>query len=128
MPEKNLDIKKREGYKKALLRIKDDTLHDIKNMISVNDSNSAGVSAESSGHAQHMADVATDMYDREFNLGLASNDRELLNKVEAALKRIEGNEYGNCSLCKKAIPAVRLKAIPYVETCLKCQEELEKKM
>ena len=34
-----------------------------------------------------MADVATDSYDREFSLGLASNDRDLLSQINDALKR-----------------------------------------
>jgi DnaK suppressor protein len=74
-----------------------------------------------------MADVATDMYDREFNLGLASNDRETLARVNEALGRIDDGEYGMCSACKKPIAVARLKAIPYVETCVKCQENLESK-
>jgi RNA polymerase-binding protein DksA len=77
------------------------------------------------GHGLHMADVATDMYDREFNLGLASNDRELLQKVQKALKRLEEDNYGICTECNHAIPPARLEAIPYVETCLKCQEKIE---
>jgi DnaK suppressor protein len=80
-----------------------------------------------SGHALHMADVATDMYDREFNLGLASNDRETLARVGEALQRIEEGNYGLCVQCQKAIAPARLKAIPYVETCVKCQEVLESK-
>jgi RNA polymerase-binding transcription factor DksA len=34
-----------------------------------------------------MADVATDTYDREFSLGLASNERKLLYELEDALKK-----------------------------------------
>ena len=84
-------------------------------------------SGDVSGHALHMADVATDMYDREFSLGLVSTDRELLYKVEVALKRIEDNVYGLCTECDKLIPIARLKAIPYAQTCLQCQEKLEKR-
>jgi RNA polymerase-binding transcription factor DksA len=72
-----------------------------------------------------MADVATDMYDREFNLGLASNERELLQRVDAALKRIEDGSYGICLKSKKPIPQARLKAIPYAEYTVAAQEELE---
>ena len=74
-----------------------------------------------------MADVATDMYDREFTLGLAANDRELLYQVNEALGRIEEGNYGLCVACKKPIPATRLKAIPHAQTCLKCQELRESK-
>jgi DnaK suppressor protein len=73
----------------------------------------------------HMADVATDMYDREFALGLAANDRELLTRINQAMARIEDGTYGVCETCKKPIAATRLKALPYTQTCLKCQEKIE---
>ncbi len=126
MPNNKLNKKKLEIYKNILLKSREDILHDIKNMS--DGSNPAKENGgDIAGHALHMADVATDMYDREFNLGLASNDRELLNKIQMALKKIKDNTYGICSECDKPIPSARLKAIPYTETCLKCQEDLEKK-
>ena len=123
---KKVSKKKWEPYKKLLLRIKEETANDIKQMSSTNAQSQKESSGDISGHALHMADVATDMYDREFNLGLASNDRELLYKVSEALGRIAENTYGICQECDKSIALVRLKAIPYVETCLKCQEKIER--
>ena len=125
MPVKKTDSKKWDSYKKLLLKIKEETLNDIKQMSSTNAQSQKDSSGDVSGHALHMADVATDMYDREFNLGLASNDRELLYKVDGALNRIEDNTYGSCHVCTKPIAIARLKALPYVETCLKCQEKIE---
>jgi RNA polymerase-binding protein DksA len=123
-----LEKKQLDEFRKQLSELKEKILHDIKNMSSVNSVDQKDTTGDISGHALHMADVATDMYDREFNLGLASNDRELLFKIESALKRVDNKIFGLCSQCSKLIPLVRLKAIPYVETCLKCQEELEKKI
>lgn len=125
MPDKRMDKKTLAIYKKLLMKIKEETLSDIKQMSSDNSVAQKDVSGDVSGHALHMADVATDMYDREFSLGLASNDRELLHKVEGALKRIEDHTFGFCNECRKSITVARLKAIPYVETCLKCQEKIE---
>lgn len=127
MVEKKPDAKKLEQFKKVLLKIKENIVHDIKNMTSVNSADNKDNVGDVSGHAMHIADVATDMYDREFSLGLASNDRELLNHIEGALKRIQDKTYGLCTMCKKSIAEARLKALPYVETCLKCQEKLEQK-
>jgi RNA polymerase-binding protein DksA len=121
------NVKKLELYKKLLLKIKEDIANDLKQMSSVNVPSQKDSSGDISGHALHMADVATDMYDREFNLGLASNDRELLYKIDEALKRITDQTFGNCQECGKSIPTARLKAIPYVENCLKCQEKLEQR-
>ncbi len=47
--------------------------------------------------------------------GLARSELE---KINSALERIERNEYGNCTLCKKAIAAERLKAIPFADRCM----------
>ncbi len=121
MPDK-FDKKKLDHYKKILIDLKVEFEHDIRNMSS-NEKNSD--SGDVSGHVLHMADVATDMYDREFNLGLASNDREVLQKIDVALKRIEDKSFGLCVECEKPITLARLNAIPYTETCLKCQEKLE---
>lgn len=124
MPGKKLDKKKLDFYKKVLVKLKNEFAHDIDNM-SKNPGSQNGDSGDVSGHVLHMADVATDMYDREFNLGLASGEREVLYKIEQALKRVEEKAYGACVECEKPIPDARLKALPYTETCLKCQEKIE---
>ncbi len=105
-------------YKKLLLQMKDQIVGDIQHL----SDQSSGSSNDRSGD-----DVATDMYDREFMLGLASNDRELLSNIAEALTRIQDGNYGLCIKCQKAIPAMRLKALPHTQTCLKCQEALELK-
>lgn len=125
MTQKIFDNKKLEHFKKLLLKLKEDFVRDINN---ISQSPNGGVGNESrdvSGHVQHMADVATDLYDREFSMGLASNEREVLSKVNLALKKIEDKTYGICNECDKGISEARLKAIPYTETCLKCQERIE---
>ena len=124
MPAKKLDKKKLEYFKKILLKLKDDLLHDIHNM-SKDPNGENGNSGDVSGHVMHMADVATDMYDKEFALGLASKEREILQKIDDALKRIEEGTYGICLGTGKPIAQARLKAIPYAEYCLKYQEEIE---
>ena len=126
MPVKKLDKKKLDYYKKLLMKLKESFMHDITNM-SKDPGSHNGDSGDISGHVLHMADVATDMYDREFNLGLASSEREVLGKIEQALKRIEEKTFGACMECEKSIPSARLKALPYTETCLKCQEKIETK-
>ncbi|MEI6631829.1 MAG: TraR/DksA family transcriptional regulator, partial [bacterium] len=75
----------------------------------------------------HMADVATDTYDREFSLGLASSERELLYELDDALKKIEDGSFGICEQCKSLITKTRLKAIPQARFCVKCQEKKEKR-
>jgi RNA polymerase-binding protein DksA len=125
MPDK-LDAKKLDFFKKLLLQIRSKIQGDIKSMSdeSQGDQSDKG---DLSGHAMHMADVATDMYDREFNLSLASNDREIIQKINTALDRIEKKTYGFCLKSGKRISEQRLRAIPYTEYCLEVQEELDRK-
>jgi len=69
-------------------------------------------SGDLSGYSFHMADMATDLYDREFLLELAEGERETLYSLDEALKRIEDGSYGKCERCGYAITKQRLKAMP----------------
>lgn len=126
MPKKAAKMNKKdlEFFKKLLLTKKEEILHDIKNM-SDNPRSEDADSRDLSGHVQHMADVATDMYDKEFAMGLASHDREILQQIDGALRRIVDGTYGICLESGDGITKERLKAIPYAQNCLKCQEKLE---
>jgi len=84
-------------------------------------------SGDLSGYTFHMADVATDNFDREFSLDIASNEQQLLNRIDEALKKIEEGTYGICESCEVNISMERLKAVPYARLCIKCAEEEEKK-
>lgn len=122
-----MDKKKLSKYQATLEQLKEKIITDIKQIAEHASPSERSDSGDVSGHVMHLADVATDMYDREFSLGLASNDRELLHKIEKALKRIEGGTFGLCEQCQGPISQARLDALPYVALCLKCQEKLEKK-
>jgi DnaK suppressor protein len=115
-------------FKKIILKKKDEILeglqHSLKDTLKKSPREAAG---DISGYAFHMADLATDTYDREFSLDLASNERQLLYEIDEALKRIQEGEFGMCEVCKSRIAKSRLKAIPYTRLCLKCQEAQEKR-
>jgi len=83
-------------------------------------------SGDLSGYSFHMADMATDNFDREFNLGLASTEQNILNMIDNALRRIKDGTYGTCETCTKPIPQKRLLAMPYAAMCIECQENEEK--
>jgi len=122
MPKvKKLDKKKLDFFKNLLLKMKTEIVQSM-NTMAEETANGDAESRDVSGHVLHMADVATDMYDREFALGLASNEREVLQKIEEALKRIEDKTYGICLGTGKPISQARLKALPYTEYSLEHQE------
>ena len=73
----------------------------------------------------HMADIATDNFEREFTLSLMENTDQALDQIEEALKRIDDGVYGICKGCEGRIPKVRLNAIPYVVLCVRCAARQE---
>ena len=66
----------------------------------------------------HLADAATDTYERELDEGLEEDARGQLRQVETALARIESGEYGTCEVCGKEIPVERLEAMPAATLCI----------
>ena len=65
------------------------------------------------------ADAGTATFEREKDLSIENNVRDLLQKIERALKRIEAGTYGTCDRCGKPIEKARIKALPYVDLCIK---------
>jgi DnaK suppressor protein len=61
-------------------------------------------------------------------MGLLSRERlvERIERLTAALKRMDDGTYGTCVECGKSIGQARLKAIPEVATCVSCQEKIER--
>ncbi len=115
-------------FKKIILKRKDEILDEIKHISEDTLKKSQKeASGDISGYTYHMADVATDNYDREFSLGLASNGRRIFYELDDALKKIEDGTFGICEDCKSLIAKNRLKAVPYARLCVKCQEKREKR-
>ncbi len=78
-----------------------------------------------SGLDDHMADVATETFDRELDITLEDNAEGVLEQIEAALKRIEDGTYGICQNCGQSIAPERLEARPWAALCIDCQRRLE---
>src|SRR5690242_14661780 len=52
---------------------------------------------------------------------------ERVNRISAALDRLNDGEYGTCVECGEKIAAARLRALPEVQTCVRCQDRLERR-
>ena len=72
----------------------------------------------SSSADNHLADTASETYEREFDEGLEDDARDQLRQVDEALARIEAGVYGTCSVCGKEIPVERLEALPWTTLCI----------
>ena len=52
---------------------------------------------------------------------------ERVNRLAAALERLDGGDYGTCVECGEAIAPARLRAMPEVQTCVRCQDRIERR-
>ena len=73
-------------------------------------------------------DVDKIQIDQTREMGLMTKGRlvQRANRLVSALKRLEADTYGACVECGDTIKAARLKALPEVETCLVCQDQIER--
>jgi DnaK suppressor protein len=65
------------------------------------------------------ADAGTFTFERERDLSIENNVRDLLGKIDRALSRMDEGTYGTCSRCGRPIEKARLKALPYADLCIK---------
>jgi DnaK suppressor protein len=72
-------------------------------------------------------DRATQESDRNFELRIRDRERKLLNKIRAALERIDAGEFGICEECGEEIGVARLKVRPVTTLCINCKMEEEEK-
>lgn len=126
--KKKFNKKELADFRKLILKRKEEILAEIKHISDDTLKKSQkDASGDISGYTYHMADVATDTYDREFSLRLASDERKLVYELDDALKKIEEGTFGICEECKSFITKTRLKAIPSARLCVRCQEKNEKR-
>ncbi len=51
---------------------------------------------------------------------------ERVHRLQAALDRLRDGEYGTCVECGEDIAPARLRALPEVQTCVRCQDRIER--
>ena len=73
------------------------------------------------------ADASSKLFEREHELALSNNTRELLEQTEHALARIEAGTYGVCESCGKPIGKARLQAFPRATLCVACKQRQERR-
>ncbi len=72
-----------------------------------------------------LADKASSSYTKEFMFSKSDSDRQLLQEVVDALRRLDEGEFGDCMNCGEEVEQKRLEAVPWSPFCLSCQEEAE---
>ena len=75
---------------------------------------------------EEYADAGTDTFERERDLSLTNNIRDLIEKIDRALERIDQGAYGLCERCGRPIEKARIKALPYATLCIKDKQAEER--
>ncbi len=73
------------------------------------------------------ADAGTKAFERERELALAQNARDLLEQAERALARMDAGTYGVCESCGQPIGKARLQAFPRATLCVPCKQREERR-
>lgn len=120
-----MDAKKLKKFKEILLQEKENTLKELLHESEIYDS----LKEESSGD---VADIAFQAYEKNLLIGISQKEKEKLERINAALKRIDDESYGVCLGCGCDIEEKRLVALPWALRCVTCttqfEEEKRKKM
>ena len=63
---------------------------------------------------------------REIGFAMRELLVERVNRLSAALDRLNEGDYGTCVECDEPISPARLRAMPEVQTCVRCQDRIER--
>jgi len=91
-------------------------------LVSIVEDSFAATQSDTSGDVgldDEPADAGTATFEREKDLSIENNVRDLLHKINRALKRMDDGTYGVCDICGKPIEKARVKALPYADLCIK---------
>ena len=116
--EKFMNAKMKEYFRQKLLNWKNELLKE---------SNQTLNNLQSDNVAKpDITDRASEEIDRSFELRTRDRERKLINKIDAALQRIEDGSYGYCDETGEPIGLKRLEARPIATLSLEAQEMHEK--
>ncbi|MGA8209015.1 MAG: TraR/DksA C4-type zinc finger protein [Nocardioidaceae bacterium] len=80
---------------------------------------------DGAGHDQ--ADVGSTTFERDHEMSLANNARDMLAQTERALSRMDDGSYGVCESCGQPIGKMRVMAYPRATLCLSCKQRQERR-
>ncbi|CAN2193393.1 Zinc finger, DksA/TraR C4-type [Candidatus Nanopelagicaceae bacterium] len=79
------------------------------------------------GAGDDQADSGTKTFEREHEMSLVINARDMVLQTERALERIDAKSYGNCEDCGAAIGKARLQVFPRATLCMICKQKEERR-
>ncbi|WP_430432221.1 RNA polymerase-binding protein DksA [Oceanicaulis sp.] len=113
-----MNERQKEYFRRKLLAWKDEILRESRSTLSN--------LQEDIGALPDLADRASTETDRALELRARDRQRKLISKIEAAIRRIEEDEYGYCEETGEPISLARLDARPVATLSLEAQERHER--
>lgn len=113
-----------EHYRQILLLKRAELLGDMRHL---EDEALRGDSGSTSHSSQHLAEQGSENYEQSLNLNLAASDRERINEIDDALKRIADRTYGLCELTHEPIKKARLDELPWARYTIVAARELDQR-
>ena len=75
--------------------------------------------------ARDVVDIADATLQQEIDLALLQMRVATVGRIDEALRRLDGGQYGSCFECDEAIAESRLRALPFAVRCRACEEKRE---
>ncbi|MFP3969263.1 TraR/DksA C4-type zinc finger protein [Actinomadura fulvescens] len=79
------------------------------------------------GAGDDLTDAGAKTYEREHEMALVNNARDLLAQNERAIERMDAGTYGVCESCGRPIGKGRLQAFPRATLCVTCKQREERR-
>jgi RNA polymerase-binding transcription factor DksA len=79
------------------------------------------------GAGDDQADAGTKTFEREHEMSLVINARDMVLQTERALERLDTKTYGNCEECGAPIGKARLQVFPRATLCMLCKQKEERR-
>lgn len=79
------------------------------------------------GAGRDPADVGSSNFERDQELSLAANVKEMADQLRQALRLFDAGEYGYCEVCGEPIGKGRLQVFPRATLCVRCKQREERR-
>ena len=85
------------------------------------------ISSAGVGAGDDQADAGTKTFEREHEMSLVYNARDMVLQTERALERIDNKIYGRCEECGNSVGKARLQVFPRATLCMVCKQKEERR-
>ena len=110
-----MDVARLEAYRKKLSDTREEILSRVRAIRTAERTSGGRQSAD-------FVDRAAEARSRDILYRLSSHERTIIQRIDAALARMDAGDYGVCAYCGKPVQEARLDAVPWALHCIECQE------